>query len=329
MERPRATGFDDAFADLADEVPVMMWRADREGRLVGANAAWCAFTGRAPTEDWVEALHPDDREARAAALSEAAGRGEAFGAEYRVRRHDGAERWLYESAKPLAHGGEVSGYVGTCLDVTDRRAQEAESAAALEEKEALLAEISHRVRNNLQVMVSLIGLYGRAAPETCRPAFDALGQRVRAIALVQQHLHETAHIAAIDLRDYLQRLATGLGQLHRAGRVSVNVRGEATASIDPRTANALGMVLAEVVAGGLDAGADGATCTVTAEIGLVEGRTRVRLGSGPADGAERAVPRLGPRLIAAYAAQAGIEVEGSPGSGETIALILPVSGALR
>ena len=66
---------------------------------------------------------------------------------------------------------------------------------------ALLAEVYHRVRNNLQVMVSLIGLYGRAAPDACRGSFEALGQRVRAIALVQQHLHEAPHIASIDLKE--------------------------------------------------------------------------------------------------------------------------------
>ena len=97
-------------------------------------------------------------------------------------------------------GGPFQGYLGSCFDITDRKHAEEHIEHALAEKEALLAEVYHRVRNNLQVMVSLIGLYGRAAPDACRGSFEALGQRVRAIALVQQHLHEAPHIASIDLK---------------------------------------------------------------------------------------------------------------------------------
>jgi PAS domain S-box-containing protein len=329
MEHP--TGFDDAFRDLADSVPLMMWRADAGGRVVDVNAAWTSFTGRGAEacrgEGWLDGVHADDREARAAALADALPEARSFAVEYRMRRHDGAERWLLDTARPLVREGRLVGYVGSCVDITERRANEAAAEAALAEKEALLAEIYHRVRNNLQIMVSLIGLYGRAAPEACRPSFDAVGQRVRAIALVQQHLHETTHLASIDLRDYLQRLATGLGQLHRAGRISVTVRGRDTGTVEPRIANALGMILAELVAESLDAAADDATCTVAVETardaaGLV---VRIRAGATAA-AAERRVPQLGPRLVAAYAAQAGIGVEGRPGTGEVVALTLPGVG---
>ena len=324
MEHP--AGFDDLFRDLADSVPLMMWRADSSGRVAEVNAAWLAFTGQASerTGDWLDGVHPEDRAARDAAIGSALTAREAFTAEYRLRRHDGAERWLLDSARPLLREGRFLGYVGTCIDITERREQEAAAEAALAEKEALLAEIYHRVRNNLQIMVSLIGLYGRAAPEACRPSFDAVGQRVRAIALVQQHLHETTHLASIDLRDYLQRLATGLGQLHRAGRISVTVRGRETGTVEPRIANALGMILAELVAECLDAAADTATCGIAVETVRAGSGLAVRLTPGATEPApERRVPQLGPRLVAAYAAQAGIAVEGRPGTGEILTLALP------
>jgi PAS domain S-box-containing protein len=331
MDHP--AGFDDLFRDLADTVPLMMWRADAEGRVVDVNGAWLAFTGREAAaergEGWLAGVNPEDRPGRIAAFAEALGARRAFAAEYRLRRADGTERWLLDTARPLTRDGHFLGYVGSCVDITERREHEAEAQAALAEKEALLAEIYHRVRNNLQIMVSLIGLYGRAAPEACRPSFDAVGQRVRAIALVQQHLHETTHLASIDLRDYLQRLATGLGQLHRAGRISVTVRGRDTGTVEPRIANALGMILAELVAESLDAAAENATCGLAVETLRAEAGLAVRIHPGAVEPApERRVPQLGPRLVAAYAAQAGIAVEGRPGTGEVLTLALPAPGGI-
>ena len=238
----------DAFRRFADFVPLMMWRSDTEGRAVHHNECWLDFTGRSAEEEigegWRRGLHPDDFARHAEIVGAAFTARAPFVVEFRLRRHDGAYRWLMETGRPVAEGGEFHGYLGTCFDITDRKHAEEHIEQALAEKEALLAEVYHRVRNNLQVMVSLIGLYGRAAPEPCRGSFEALGQRVRAIALVQHHLHEAPHIASIDLRDYLHRLASGLGQLRRAGRIGVTVDGVGTSLVEPRTANALGMIVA-------------------------------------------------------------------------------------
>jgi len=197
----------------------------------------------------------------------------------------------------------------------------------LAEKEALLAEVYHRVRNNLQVMVSLIGLYGRAAPDACRGSFEALGQRVRAIALVQQHLHEAPHIASIDLRDYLRRLASGLGQLRRAGRIGVQVNGTGNGLVEPRTANALGMIVAEIVAECLDATAETVACSIAIPIEApADEPITVAVVSNVTDVAEPNrpnVPKLGPRLIAAYAAQAEIVASGEATPTDPLLLRLP------
>ncbi len=325
----------DGFRRFADLVPLMMWRSDPEGRAIHHNECWLDFTGRGPEEElddgWRRGLHPDDFERHAKLVSEAFEAREPFTVEFRLRRHDGAYRWLLDTARPLIEDGRFVGYVGSCFDITDRKAAEEHSAKALVEKETLLAEIYHRVRNNLQVMVSLIGLYGRAAPEACRGSFDALGQRVRAIALVQQHLHEAPHIASIDLRDYLHRLASGLGQLRRAGRIGVTVGGEGTSLVEPRTANALGMIVAEVVAECLDATNDTVTCAIGITIESVVGgpvRLTVVSGSGEAAAAGRpGVPKLGPRLIAAYAAQAEIAVSGQATQADPLRLQLPEARA--
>ncbi|KAB1072812.1 sensor histidine kinase [Methylobacterium planeticum] len=321
----------DAFRRFADFVPLMMWRADPEGRAVHHNECWLTFTGRTAEEEigegWRRGLHPDDFDRHATLVADAFAAREPFTVEFRLRRHDGAYRWLLETGRPLEDEGVFHGYLGSCFDITDRKHAEENIEKALVEKETLLAEVYHRVRNNLQVMVSLIGLYGRAAPDLCRGSFEALGQRVRAIALVQQHLHEAPHIASIDLRDYLHRLASGLGQLRRAGRIGVTVGGRGTSFVEPRTANALGMIVAEIVAECLDATAESVACAIAIDIDATAGGPvglSIVSGSGDAVAAGRPnVPKLGPRLIAAYAAQAEIAVRGTATLADPLELQLP------
>ncbi|WP_232631426.1 sensor histidine kinase [Methylobacterium sp. Leaf118] len=321
----------DGFRRFADHVPLMMWRTDLDGRSIYHNECWLDFTGRPLDEEvgdgWRRGLHPDDFERHASLVAEAFQARRPFSVEFRLRRRDGAYRWLLDTGRPLEENGVFHGYLGSCFDITDRKNAEEHAARALVEKETLLAEIYHRVRNNLQVMVSLIGLYGRAAPESCRGSFDALGQRVRAIALVQQHLHEAPHIASIDLRDYLHRLAVGLGNLRRTGRIGVVVEGEGTSLVEPRIANALGMIVSEVVAECLDATAETVTCSIAIAIDAGVGapvRLSIVSGSGEAAAAGKpGVPMLGPRLIAAYAAQAEIAVSGTATAADPLRLQLP------
>ena len=68
------------------------------------------------------------------------------------------------------------------------------------------------------------------------------------------------------LRDYLRRLASGLGQLRRAGRIGVRVEGSGNGLVEPRTANALGMIVAEIVAECLDATAETVACAIALTI---------------------------------------------------------------
>ncbi len=325
----------DSFRRFADVVPLMLWRSDKHGHAVHHNECWLAFTGRPLEQElgegWREGLHPEDFERHARIVATAHAAREPFTVEFRLRRHDGVYRWLLDTARPLIEDGQFLGYLGSCFDITDRKHAEEHIEHALAEKEALLAEVYHRVRNNLQVMVSLIGLYGRAAPDACRSSFEALGQRVRAIALVQQHLHEAPHIASIDLRDYLRRLASGLGQLRRAGRIGVQVDGHGNGLVEPRTANALGMIVAEIVAECLDATAETVACSIALGIEAPpDAPITVTIVSNVSDVAEPArqnVPKLGPRLIAAYAAQAEITASGDASAANPLLLELPLPRA--
>ena len=277
---------------VAEHAPAMLWRARAGAGRDYINAAWLAFTGRTLADargyGWIDAVHPDDREGCRARLDEALAAGSILTLEYRLRRHDGAFRLVRDEGRPCGDGT----IAGTCVEVGEPRTQE-------ERLRTALADAHHRTRNNLQVTLSLIGLYRRAYPDS-RGALDTLAGRIRAMDAVQHQLQDV--LEAVDARDYLQRLAAALAHAAGPGQPGVVVRG-GTFSMTPKEANSLGMIVAEASA--LDPGS-AAPSPLTVEIGGGPERQVALLGHGVRD------DRPGPtrRLMEAYAAKAGCELSG-------------------
>ncbi|MDZ4372833.1 MAG: PAS domain S-box protein [Phenylobacterium sp.] len=142
-DQSRAAGGSIAeFEGLADDAPVMMWVTDPGGRCLYLNRRWYEFTGqtREEAEDfgWLDATHPDDRAEAHWVFLEANARCEAFRMEYRLRRADGIYRWAIDAASPrFAPDGVFLGYVGSVIDIQERR--EAEARLAISEERLRLA----------------------------------------------------------------------------------------------------------------------------------------------------------------------------------------------
>ena len=144
------------FRSLADSAPVMVWTADPEGLCTWLSAGWYALTGQTEAEalgfGWALAVHPEDRPAVVDAYLAATRDRRAFRMEYRVRAADGSYRWALDSATPRhdADGGFL-GFVGSVVDITDRR--------QMEERQGLLArEVEHRAKNALAVVLAALRL---------------------------------------------------------------------------------------------------------------------------------------------------------------------------
>ncbi|HET9444195.1 MAG TPA: SpoIIE family protein phosphatase, partial [Acidimicrobiales bacterium] len=126
---PPAAG-DAQSATAAHRAPALIWMAGPDGARHFVNRRWLQFTGRTATEElgegWAEAVHPDDRDRCLKALREAEMTGAALETEYRLRRHDGAWRWMLDrsEALPAPGGSDAAGRVGACVDVTERRLEE-------------------------------------------------------------------------------------------------------------------------------------------------------------------------------------------------------------
>ena len=117
------------FRDMADYAPVMIWIAGADSHFEFVNKGWLDFTGRGLSQErgegWAQGIHADDRQRCVAIYQSSFTARCEFEMDYRLRRRDGVYRWVLARGVPrYGETGEFLGYIGSALDVTDRRRQE-------------------------------------------------------------------------------------------------------------------------------------------------------------------------------------------------------------
>jgi PAS domain S-box-containing protein len=117
---------EDRFRNIADQTPVMLWVTDETGYCTYLNRTWYDFTGQQERQGegfgWLNAVHDDDRPEAEKAFLNANAAQERYEVDFRVRRPDGSYRWCIDAAAPRFDGsGKFMGYVGSVIDVDERR----------------------------------------------------------------------------------------------------------------------------------------------------------------------------------------------------------------
>ena len=172
---------EERFRLMADTAPVMVRRSGPDQRCDFFNKPWLEFRGRRLQDElgegWTEGVHPDDLQ-RCLTIYTAAWPGrEPFRMEYRLRRADGEYRWVLDSGVPrIASDGALLGYIGSCIDITERRrAEEALRAneAALRQSHAEIETLAGRLITAQEVERARIA----------RELHDDIGQQLAAISI--------------------------------------------------------------------------------------------------------------------------------------------------
>jgi PAS domain S-box-containing protein len=131
------------FRNMADRAPVMMWVTDSAGYCTHLNSRWYEFTGQAvgagEAYGWLEAIHPDDRRIAEEAFASANAEQRDYQVDFRLRRADGIYRWVIDAAAArFADDGEYLGYVGSVIDIDERR----EAEKRIQDNEERLRELN-------------------------------------------------------------------------------------------------------------------------------------------------------------------------------------------
>ena len=150
---------------LAEHSPVMVWRAGLDASCDYFNDTWLAFTGRTLAQEmgngWANGVHPEDFDRCLKHYLDHFNRREAFEMEYRLRRHDGEYRWIFDRGVPFTDDrGAFAGFIGSCVDVDERRRMQdareqrdqEQIALAREFEQRILAIVSHDIRNPLNTI---------------------------------------------------------------------------------------------------------------------------------------------------------------------------------
>jgi PAS domain S-box-containing protein len=244
---------------MADCAPVLIWRTGPDGRCDYFNRTWLEFTGRTMAQElgfgWTEGVHPEDRERCLAVYWRGFQDRAPFSMEYRLRRNDGHYRWIVDNGTPFeAETGEFAGFIGCGTDVhetlTSRdalaRVLEAERRAA-RDKEELLGELQHRVRNTVQMIASMLSIQSRqAASEDAAALLTRSAARVRTMGQVQDRLFRRSTLGAVELGPYLTELAEQAFSSAQQGGLRLQCT---TDGLETRTALAapLGFIVSELV----------------------------------------------------------------------------------
>ncbi len=116
------------FRVVADYAPALIWMSGTDKEYLYFNTVWLNFTGRTSNQEhgfgWTKQLHPEDLPIYQKAYNDAFDAQKPFTVEYRLKRADGTYRWILDAGAPRSEEGVFAGYIGTCIDITDKRSIE-------------------------------------------------------------------------------------------------------------------------------------------------------------------------------------------------------------
>lgn len=242
---------------LVEHSPVMIWRSGLDAKCDYFNEIWLAYTGRTLEQEmgdgWAEGVHPEDFDRCVSLYLDHFQRRASFEMEYRLRRHDGVYRWIFDRGVPFNDDtGAFAGFIGSCVDVHERRTaqdtqqkhQEEQLALARDFEKWILAIVSHDIRSPLHsIQVAAYALQRAADPSsTIQKQADIVSRGVKRIQHIVGDLldlsreREGAGIAVApqpaDLRSMCQQIIDELEAIARDRKITFDCEVDGQGSWD-------------------------------------------------------------------------------------------------
>jgi len=257
-ERTRAqqalTESEARYRDLAELLPQLVFELDLEGNFTFVNRTGLDMIGHS-SDDLQKGLapsevcSPEDWE-RARLEFEDVFRGKKMiGSEYSLRTSQGADVPVIVYANPIMREGKIVAVRGVGVDVSELKAAQEQLISSLEEKEVLIREIHHRVKNNLQVVCSLLRVQRRQlGGEQNAGILRESENRIVSMATAYEKLYQSPNLSALNASDYLRSLVRQVQSSYESVATGI----EMTTTLEDLTLNLdsaipLGLVAAELV----------------------------------------------------------------------------------
>jgi len=191
----------------------LMSLADENLNTIWVNRAWIDTLGY--TQDTlgnsIEKIHPDDVDKFKNAWDKFSKENiSIFNLEYRFRKKSGEYIWLQSSMQNLRFENKELYFIAA-NDITERALYETKLQKSLEEKDLLLREVYHRVKNNMQLINSMLTLQARRIEdETAKTKYEESIKRIHSMALVHELLYQSEDMSKINIKNYIEKLSSSL-----------------------------------------------------------------------------------------------------------------------
>ncbi len=212
---------EERFRNMANNSPFMVWVTDSTGYCTFLSESWYEFTGQ--TEEtglgfgWINAVHPEDREQAMKAFLTANERQEAYSTEFRMGRPDCRYSWAIDAAAPrFTDSGQFEGFIGSAIDITERKqveterdmvlqleqAARAEAERANRIKDEFLAVLSHELRSPLNPILgwSQLLIAGKLSAAKTAKAYETIERNARLQSQLIEDLLDVSRILQGKLR---------------------------------------------------------------------------------------------------------------------------------
>ncbi|NKB18438.1 MAG: PAS domain S-box protein [Pseudanabaena sp. CRU_2_10] len=249
------------FRTIVDNLPGTIYRclADEQWTTLFISDSVESITGHPSNSfkcrrDCIQHVIPEDQEKFTQIVESAIAARQPFELEYRVIHADGNIKWLYEKGQGFWDNyGNLLYLDGAIFDISDRKASELRLQQSLHEKEVLLKEIHHRVKNNLQIVFGLLELQARSIHDPyIKTLFAESQNRIHSMALIHEMLYRSSDLSQIDFATYLQDLLHSLAQSYNvdAQRISFQIDIE-TFPLNIELATPCGLIVNELITNAL------------------------------------------------------------------------------
>jgi PAS domain S-box-containing protein len=326
---------EDRYRKIGELIPFGVWMADVHGNFTYLSQSFIDLLGLSneeyATSGWFARLPSQDRDRTVADWKQCVRTGCFWDYEYRLIDETGKVRYILSRGAPIPDSaGKVTSWVGIHFDVTELRMTTTRLETSLREKDVVIKEVHHRVKNNMQVISGFLLLQSQYLTDPLSiKMMEEAQQRVKTMALVHERLYQSRSLEFIDAADYITSLVADLmnsSQLdtHIETRVEVD-----HININLDMAIPMGLIINELVTNSLKhafRGRNAGLITVSMHPGA-DHRYYLTIqddGVGlPADYTNRSATTLGTQLVRVLVGQLGGSMTVSGKNGTEFAISFP------